>query len=83
MAHILLTKSFQHGLGYALQVTSPSVIGKELAIHDRNMDKYRNAILSKLSMGKKPKCSKTIQLNADNKARLPNRFGGLGIHPLS
>ena len=78
MAHILLTKSFQHGLGYALQVTSPSVIGKELAIHDRNMDKYRNAILSKLSMGKIPKCSKTIQLNADNKARLPNRFGGLG-----
>ena len=78
MPHIFLTKSLQHRIGYALQVTSPSVIGKELAIHDRNMDKYRNAILSKLSMGKKPKCSKTIQLNADNKARLPNRFGGLG-----
>jgi hypothetical protein len=69
LAHILLTKSFQHGLGYAIQVTSPKIIEKELAIHDCNMDKYRDAILSKLSMNRKPKCSKEIQLNEDNKAR--------------
>merc|ERR1712083_1258446 len=32
----------------------------------------------KLSTGNKPKCSEFIQSNADRKARLPSRFGGLG-----
>ena len=78
MDHTLLARLFQYGLGYAIQVTSPKIIKKELDIHDLNINKYRDVILSKLSTGNKPKCSELIQSNADRKARLPSRFGGLG-----